>query len=179
MRQHNETSGFVQHRDGDDSWVGAALAVAHRGLQRSTAPEDQLSHVREATMPVDIKTTGVHHVALRVTDLGRAKRFYTETLGFPVIAELPGLVLFLAGGTAFGLRAPSEQMPAGDRFSPHRVGIDHIALACAEESELERVATALTAAGVENTGPKLDETLGKRYVAFKDPDRIAWELYMA
>ena len=28
------------------------------------------------------------------------------------------------------------------------------------------------------TGVKLDETLGKRYVAFKDPDRIAWEFYM-
>ena len=130
-------------------------------------------------MSVDIKTSGVHHVALRVTDLPRAKKFYTETLGFPVIAEMPDLVLFLAGGTAFGLRAPTDLMPADDRFSPHRVGIDHIALACTEEKELERVATALADAGVENTGAKLDETLGKRYVAFKDPDRIAWELYMA
>ena len=41
------------------------------------------------------------------------------------------------------------------------------------------VADALKAAGVENTGVKLDETLGKRYVAFKDPDRIAWEFYTA
>ena len=130
-------------------------------------------------MPINIKTTGVHHVALRVTDLARSKKFYTETLGFPVIAELPGLVLFLAGGTAFGLRAPTEQMPAGDRFSPHRVGVDHIALACSEDTELERVAAALTAAGIENTGTKLDDALGKRYVAFKDPDRIAWEFYMA
>jgi len=130
-------------------------------------------------MSVNIKTTGVHHVSLRVSDLSRAKQFYTETLGFPVIAEMPDLVLFLAGGTAFGLRAPSAQMPAGDTFSPHRVGIDHIALACAEETELERVAAALAAAGIENTGAKTDETLGKRYVAFKDPDRIAWELYMA
>jgi glyoxylase I family protein len=24
----------------------------------------------------------------------------------------------------------------------------------------------------------MDETLGKNYVAFKDPDRIAWEFYM-
>ena len=130
-------------------------------------------------MSVNIKTTGVHHVALRVTNLPRAKQFYTETLGFPVIAEMPGLVLFLAGGTAFGLRAPSDLTPAGDAFSPHRVGIDHIALACADETELERVAAALAKAGVENTGAKMDETLGKRYVAFKDPDRIAWELYMA
>jgi glyoxylase I family protein len=130
-------------------------------------------------MAINVKTSGVHHVALRVTDLPRAKRFYTETLGFPVIAEMPGLVIFLAGGTAFALRAPSDQTPAGDTFSPHRVGIDHIALACGEETELERVAAALADAGIENTGAKLDETLGKRYVAFKDPDRIAWELYMA
>ncbi|MCY7377888.1 MAG: VOC family protein [Gemmatimonadaceae bacterium] len=35
-------------------------------------------------MSVNLQTTGVHHVALRVSDLPRAKRFYTETLGFPV-----------------------------------------------------------------------------------------------
>jgi catechol 2,3-dioxygenase-like lactoylglutathione lyase family enzyme len=130
-------------------------------------------------MSIGMKTTGVHHVALRVSDLPRAKRFYIETLGFPVIAEMPDLVLFLAGGTAFGLRAPSDQTPTGDSFSPHRIGIDHIALACTDESEIERVAEALAREGVENTGAKTDETLGKRYVAFKDPDRIAWELYMA
>ena len=128
---------------------------------------------------VHIKTTGVHQIALRVTDLPRAKRFYTETLGFPVLMEADNLVLFLAGGTAFGLRGPSEQTPRGDAFSPHRVGVDHIALACADETELDRVADALSRAGVESTGAKMDETLGKRYVAFKDPDRIAWEFYMA
>ena len=32
---------------------------------------------------------------------------------------------------------------------------------------------------VPSTGVKMDEVLGKRYVAFKDPDGIAWELYMA
>ena len=46
-------------------------------------------------------------------------------------------------------------------------------------SELKRVADALSAAGIENTGAKHDETLDKDYVAFKDPDRIAWEFYMA
>jgi uncharacterized glyoxalase superfamily protein PhnB len=58
------------------------------------------------------------------------------------------------------------------------VGLDHLALTCTEEPELERVAAALTAAGVQNTGVKLDTTLNKKYVAFKDPDGIAWEFYM-
>ncbi len=30
-----------------------------------------------------------------------------------------------------------------------------------------------------STGIKVDETLAKQYVAFQDPDRISWELYMA
>ena len=137
------------------------------------------TQTNQSTQSIVPKTSGVHHIALRVSDLQRSKQFYTETLGFPLVMEQPDLVLFLAGGTAFGLRAPTEQMPAGDRFDPYRVGVDHIALACTEEAELDRVAQALADAGVENTGAKMDETLGKRYVAFKDPDRIAWELYMA
>lgn len=130
-------------------------------------------------MGINIKTSGAHHIALRSTNLERSKRFYTETLGFSMIKELPELFLFSAGKTAFGVRGPEADTASEDTFDPHRVGLDHIALACEDEAELERVAEALTEAGVENTGVKTDETLGKRYVAFKDPDRISWELYMA
>jgi glyoxylase I family protein len=129
-------------------------------------------------MAIRPNTPGVHHVALRVTDLERAKRFYTETLGFDLLMEADNLFLFQAGSTAFGIRGPEEGTPAGDRFNPFRVGLDHVALACSDEGELERVAGSLADAGVENTGVKMDETLGKKYVAFKDPDRISWELYM-
>ena len=127
---------------------------------------------------IRMTTPGIHHVALRVSDYARAKRFYIETLGFPVLLEVPNLLLFAAGGTAIAIRGPDAETPAGDLFTPFRVGLDHIALGCTDEGELERVAAALSAAGIENTGAKLDPALGKRYVAFKDPDRIAWEFYM-
>ena len=126
---------------------------------------------------MDIKTPGVHHIALRSSNLERSKRFYSEKLGFPVLMEAP-IFIFLAGSTAIAIRGPEADSPQGDVFNPFRVGLDHIALACENESELQRVASALSEAGVENTGVKTDEVLGKRYVAFKDPDRIAWELYM-
>jgi glyoxylase I family protein len=130
-------------------------------------------------MSIRPQTPGVHHVGLRVSDVARARQFYTEILGFPLLFDSPDVFLFGAGGTAIGIRGPAADTPPGDRFNPSRVGLDHVALGCADEGELTRVAQALQAAGVENTGVKLDETLGKRYVAFKDPDRIAWEFYTA
>jgi catechol 2,3-dioxygenase-like lactoylglutathione lyase family enzyme len=129
-------------------------------------------------MSIDIKTPGIHHVALRSTDLARSKQFYAQLLGFPVILELENVFIFLAGSTPIAVRGPEAATPQGDFFSPFRVGLDHLALACTDDAELGRVAAALTAAGIQNTGAKLDTTLNKRYVAFKDPDGISLELYM-
>ncbi len=128
-------------------------------------------------MGIEIKTPGIHHVALRSADLPRSRKFYVGTLGFPVLLDTPNLFIVAAGSTAIGVRGPDAKTPQGDVFDASRIGLDHVALACPDESELQRVAKALSDAGVANTGVKLDETLGKNYVAFKDPDRIAWEFY--
>jgi glyoxylase I family protein len=128
---------------------------------------------------IALRTRGVHHVAIRVTDLERAKVFYIERLGFPLLMEVPGLFLFAAGATAFGVRGPTERTDPQDAFDPFRVGLDHVALSCDDPEELRRVAAALAAAGVENTGVKTDEVLGVDYVAFRDPDGIKWEYYTA
>ena len=130
-------------------------------------------------MALNIETPGVHHLALRSANLERSRRFYADTLGFPVVLEGPGIFLFLAGQTAVAVRGPEADSPAEDTFNPFRVGLDHVALGCRDERELARVAGALAAEGVDNTGVRLDPTLNRQYVAFKDPDRIAWELYMA
>lgn len=130
-------------------------------------------------MGIGIKTTRFTHLALRVTDLDRARHFYVDTLGFTVVMEKADGFVFAVGSTFVAILEPVEGTPEGDVFSPFRAGLDHLALACEDEAELERVAAALEEAGVENTGAKLDETTGRKYVAFKDPDRIAWEFYMA
>lgn len=132
-----------------------------------------------ATQGISMKTTGVHHVSLRSTDLARAKVFYVERLGFPLLLETEELFLFLAGGTPIGVRGPSADTPPGDAFDPFRVGLDHVALGCTDPRELHRVAAALTEGGVQHTGVKTDALLNRDYVAFKDPDGIKWELYSA
>ncbi len=124
-----------------------------------------------------IQTTGLSHLALRVTDLARAKRFYTETLGFPVVLEQGDIVLVNANGVLLGMRGGNPATAPGDRFDPYRVGIDHLALAVADPAALDGLARQLDAAGVRHNGVEDDPTTGGRYISFYDPDGIAWELY--
>jgi glyoxylase I family protein len=130
-------------------------------------------------MAIVPQTAGVHHLTLRSTDLARARAFYGGTLGFPVVLETHDSFVMLAGNTVLVIRGPESRTAPGDRFDPFRVGLDHIALACASETELERVAAALRLGGVPSTALRVDPVLQRRYVAFKDPDGIAWEFYMA
>jgi len=124
-----------------------------------------------------IQTNGLSHLALRVTDLARAKRFYAETLGFPVVLEQGDIVLVNANGVLLGMRGGNPATAPGDRFDPYRVGIDHLALAVADPAALDGLARQLDAAGVRHNGVEDDPTTGGRYISFYDPDGIAWELY--
>ena len=125
-----------------------------------------------------LQTGGLHHLAIRVADLARAKAFYVETLGFPLVMEREGVVAIInAGGTFIGIRGPDAQTAAGDRFDPFRVGLDHLALAMPDAATLDAVARQLDEAGVPNNGVEDDAVLGGKYISFYDPDGIAWELY--
>jgi glyoxylase I family protein len=124
-------------------------------------------------MTIAPQTTGVHHLTLRSSDLARARHFYGTTLGLPIVLETWDSFVALAGSTLLVIRSLEP------RTLPFHVGLDHVALACADETELERVARALEAAQVPGTAIRLDAVLRRRYVAFTDPDGIAWEFYMA
>ena len=60
---------------------------------------------------IQIRTAGIHHVTLRSTDLARAKVFYLERLGFPLLMETGALFIFAAGATAIAVRAPDANTP--------------------------------------------------------------------
>ncbi|MEP7251953.1 MAG: VOC family protein [Ginsengibacter sp.] len=127
-------------------------------------------------MAINPTTKGIHHIALRCIDMETTKKFYRDVLGFTLALDTPDIIGFLAGNIILAFKKADAR--PGETFTPFNIGLDHIALACESEEELQRVAKELSDAGVENTGVKLDETLQKLYVAFKDPDRIQWEFYM-
>lgn len=129
-------------------------------------------------MPINPKTPGIHHIGLRCSDMNITKKFYQNILGFTLALDTPGLIVFVAGPLIIAFKKANAEFNK-DVFTPFNIGLDHVALGCETEEELHRVTRELSEAGVENTGVKLDETLKKMYVAFKDPDRIQWEFYMA
>ncbi len=125
-------------------------------------------------MAINPKTPGIHHINLRCSDLNAAKNFYQNIIGFHVVLETSELFAFPVGSVFIVFKKADDNA----QFNPFTIGTDHLAIACESEEELNRVAKGLSDAGVENTGVKLDSTLQKQYVAFKDPDRIQWEFYM-
>ncbi len=130
-------------------------------------------------MPIQPKTSGLSHVTLRVTDFARTRAFYGGLLGFPLAFEMPDLIGYKVGNVHIGFKLAQPADPTNLTFTPFNVGLDHLAIRCDDVAELHRVAEALQAAVVENTGIKTDTVEPKQYVAFKDPDRISWEFYMA
>ncbi len=127
-------------------------------------------------MPLNV--TGLSHIALRVTDLARAKTFYTTTLGFQAVLETEDLLLVSGYGFLLGLRGNANETPHGDHFEPYRVGLDHVALAVADRAALDGLKDVLAAAGVPHHGIEEDALTHAPFISFSDPDGIAWEFYV-
>jgi catechol 2,3-dioxygenase-like lactoylglutathione lyase family enzyme len=136
---------------------------------------------------VDI--SGCHHVRLTVTNIARSRAFYTEVLGFQVIAESPGDpsdpavradqnqlyggIVMLSGGLVLGLRPVA---PADDRFGSERVGLDHLSFSVASRSALEDAAKAFADRGITHGEITELAGFGIAILSVDDPDGIHLEL---
>ncbi len=122
---------------------------------------------------------GVTHVALTVTDLDRSRPWYEDLFGAPpVIDEDTGpfhhVVWLLGGQTLVGLHQFPDARGA-ESFDERRLGLDHLAFACANRAELEQWQSKLDALGIENGGI-VDAAYGSG-LSFRDPDNIALEFF--
>jgi catechol 2,3-dioxygenase-like lactoylglutathione lyase family enzyme len=124
-------------------------------------------------------TTGaVHHLTLTVTDVNRARTFYTELLGFQQVAELGPRVLLSNGSVILALGpAPDPQQAIGDDgFDENRVGLDHLSLSVSSRADLEAAIGLFDKHGVPHGEVKDLEAFGIYVLAFRDPDNIQLEL---
>src|SRR2546423_9806130 len=82
------------------------------------------------------------HVALTVSDLSVSVPWYERLTGStPVLDEDTGPfhhTVFAIGGTLLGLHSFPGGPVGGDVFDERRLGLDHVAFACADRAELER-----------------------------------------
>jgi glyoxylase I family protein len=103
-------------------------------------------------MSKQITTSGVHHIRLIVTDAIRSRDFYTRFLNFTVAAELPPGFVLTNGTILLGVTPPwdaSQALPH-DRFSPNRVGLDHLSFGVADRAELHKAAALFEEHGIEH-----------------------------
>jgi glyoxylase I family protein len=126
----------------------------------------------------EITTTGVHHIRLIVTDPVRSRDFYTSLLNFQVAAELPPGYVLSNGTILLGVTPPwdASQAIANDRFSPHRVGLDHLSFGVANRAELHKAAALFDERGVEHGEVRDLPPFGITILSFSDPDGIQLEL---
>lgn len=136
-----------------------------------------------------IDTTGIHHLRLTVTDLEASRAFYSEVLGFEVVAESPGHpddpdvrkdpaqlyggVVFMTNGMLFGLRPVAE---GGDRFVSERVGLDHLSFTVGSRDDLVAARDRLEERGVEHGEVTDLPAFGIAILSFSDPDGVHLEL---
>jgi glyoxylase I family protein len=134
----------------------------------------------------------IHHVRIAVTDVERAKEFYTGVLGFEVAVDGPpppddenydamvdslqGGVILMHQGMFFGLRPVDESRRGSDRFDPVRVGLDHLSFSVPSRTDLEAAVRLLDERGVEHGPIRELAPIGLTFLAFFDPDGIALEL---
>jgi catechol 2,3-dioxygenase-like lactoylglutathione lyase family enzyme len=131
-----------------------------------------------------VRSTGVHHVDLVVSSIGRSLPFYRDLLGplgWHRIGEVEGergeTIWYLAGpGTSVGLReAQARRDEPVDRYA---VGLHHLALEASSRAAVDERADWLRARGAEiESGPEEYSYIPGYYaVFFYDPDGIKLEI---
>lgn len=126
-----------------------------------------------------IDISGIHHVALIVSDYERSKHFYSVILGLPIIdehfrAERRSFKLDLRAGAGVQIELFSFPAPPARLSSPEACGLRHLAFKVARLDEAIR---CLKTHHIVVEPVRVDENTGRRFTFFKDPDDLPLELY--
>ena len=128
---------------------------------------------------MSMNINAIHHVAILTDDYERSKTFYTEVLGFKILAETYReerksykLDLTINGQYQIELFSFPEYK---ERASfPEQKGLRHLAFAV---ENIEASVAELVSKGVDVQGIRTDELTNKKFCFFYDPNGQPLELY--
>jgi glyoxylase I family protein len=121
----------------------------------------------------------VHHIAIICSNYQRSKEFYTEVLGFTVLAEVyraerNSYKLDLGLNGQYTIELFSFPSPPPRVSRPEATGLRHLAF---EVDNLDEAVKELQLHHIEPEPIRVDEFTRKRFTFFSDPDQLPIELY--
>lgn len=126
-----------------------------------------------------MKIKSIHHVAILTDDYEKSKKFYTEVLGFTVLAETyreerKSYKLNLAINGHYQIELFSFPEFKERQSFPEAKGLRHLAFAV---DNIEEAVNELISKKVNVQGIRTDELTNKRFCFFYDPNGQPLELY--
>lgn len=121
----------------------------------------------------------VHHIAVICSDYQRSLDFYTQVLGFRILAEhyrkeRQSYKTDLALGDEYVIELFSFPSPPRRATHPEATGLRHLAF---EVENLKGEVRELNRLGIAHEEVRTDEFTGKRFLFLQDPDGLPIELY--
>ncbi|MDN3657562.1 VOC family protein [Ferruginibacter paludis] len=121
----------------------------------------------------------IHHIAILTDDYERSKTFYTEVLGFKILAETyrkerKSYKLDLTINGQYQIELFSFPDFKERASFPEQKGLRHLAFAV---ENIEASVDELVSRGVDVQGIRVDELTNKKFCFFYDPNGQPLELY--
>lgn len=126
-----------------------------------------------------MKLSSVHHIAIIVSDIEKAREFYVEKLGFEVVRESyrkerDDWKLDLRVDEHTELEIFAEKNPPKRVNRPEACGLRHLAF---RVESVEETVKELAEMGIECEPIRTDSFTGEKMTFFLDPDGLPLELH--
>ena len=125
-----------------------------------------------------MKLSSIHHIAIIVSDIEKAREFYVQKLGFEVIrenyrAERDDYKIDLACGQQEIELFIIKNAQARVNY-PEALGLRHLAF---KVKSVDDTVKELNEKGIETEPVRLDDYTGKKMTFFHDPDGLPLEIH--